>query len=163
MAAPQGTVVSGAACRKRLGRTGHQPRRHPAPWRYIERLHSGVAGLQGRLILQAGGALRATRIKPFPTSKAVPRWQPYSSNYRGNGGTHEAWQAASNKLILLCIRLNFDLQSSSFACQTVPYIYGRLPSSLAAHEEQRRQYQYPTSVLAGFTAVATNRDAFRAP
>lgn len=78
-------------------------------------------------------------------------------------GTHEAWQAASNSLILLHIRLYFDWQSSSCSCQTMPYIYGRLPSSLAAHEGQRRQYQYLTSVLVGFAAVATNRDAFRAP
>ena len=78
-------------------------------------------------------------------------------------GTHEAWQAASNSLILLCIRLYFDWQSSSFARQTVPYIYGRLPSSLATHEGRRRQYQYLTSVLAECRAMATNRDAFRAP
>ena len=75
-------------------------------------------------------------------------------------GTHEAWQAASNRLILLCIQLYFDWQSSSFARQTVPYIYGRLPSSLAAHGGQTLKYQPRGRTLPECRPIAEDGGAF---
>jgi hypothetical protein len=133
--------VSGAAGRTRLGHKGHQPRRRPAPWRDIERLHSGLAGLQGRLILQAGGALRATRRRPFPASKAMPRWQSRSSDSRGNGGTHMLQEAGLFQLIQ-CVIVYDKSPKLSIRCHTAcQQDRGSWPS-LARHEGQRRKYQY---------------------
>jgi hypothetical protein len=162
MAAPEGTVVSGASGRTGFATTGHQPHRRQAPLRDMERLHSGIAGLQGRLILQAGGALRAIREKPFPAPQAIPRWQPRSSDSMGNGGTHEAWQAASNRLILLCNQAYDDFQSSSYGCLTVTYFHPSLSSSLAVLEGQTQKYQQLSRTVPECPPIVPIRGTYRA-
>jgi hypothetical protein len=141
MAAPEGTIVSGAAGRTRLGHTGHQPRRRPALWRDVERLHSGVAGLQGRLILQAGGALRAIRRKQFYASKAISRWQPRSSDSTGNGGTHMLREAGLVQLIQ-CVILYDKSPKLIIRCHTACKQDRVFRPSLARHEGKLRKYQY---------------------
>ena len=154
--------MSGAVKRPPLDDVGHHPGELPAAKLDLERLKAGVVRLPHPQHLQVSGALRALRGKPCLHTEAIARRHAEFSDSMGNGGTHEAWQAASNRLKLLCIQLNFDWQSSSFDCRTAPDMYHVLPSSLAVHEGQRRQYQYRTSVLAGFTATATNRGACHA-
>jgi hypothetical protein len=162
MAAPEGTVVSGALGPTRFAATEHQPRRRPVPWRDMERLYSGVAGPQGQLILQAGGALRATRGKPFPHPEAVPRWQTQSSDSRWRGGTHEAWQAASNRLISFCNQVYDDFQSSSYGCLTVTYFHPSLSSSLVAHEGQTPKYQHLSRTVPESRSISGTRGGYRA-
>jgi hypothetical protein len=141
MAAPEGTVVTGATGRTRLGRTEHLPRRRPALWRDIERLYSGVVGLEGRLILQAGGALRATRRRPFPASKAIPRWQPQSSDSRGKGCTHMLQEAGLIQLIQ-CV-ISYDKSPKHIIrCHTACQQDLAFRPSLTKHEGQRRKHQY---------------------
>jgi hypothetical protein len=133
--------VSGAAGRTRCDSTGHRPRPRQTLWRNIERLHSGVAGLQGRLILQAGGALCATRRKPFPASKAIPRWQPRSSDSMGKGSTHMLREAGLVQLIQCVIAYDKSpklIIRRHTACKQDL----ALRPSLARHEGQRRKYQY---------------------
>jgi hypothetical protein len=134
--------VIGAIGRTRCDGTGHRPRPRPTLRRVLMRVISGGVGLQGRLILQVGGGRRATCGKPFLASIAVPRWQPQSSDSRGNGGTHEAWQAASNRLISNDNQVYDDFQSSSYVCLTVTYFHPSLSSSLAAHEGQTPEYRH---------------------
>ncbi len=154
--------MSGTTGRTRLGHTGHQPRRRPALWQGMERLYSDIAGLEGRLILETGSALRATRRRPFPASKAIPRWQPRSSDSMGHGGTHEAWQAASNRLISLRNQVYDDFQSSSYGCPTVTYFHPGLSSSLAAHEGQTPKYQHLSRTVPESWPIAANRGTYRA-
>lgn len=133
--------MSGAAGRTRLGHTGHQPHRRPAPWRNIERLHSGVAGLQGRLILQAGGALRATRQKAFLHTETIPRWQARFSDSMGNEGTHMLPEARLVHLIQ-CV-MSYDKSPKLIIhCHTACQQDVALRPSLAVYEGQRRKYQY---------------------
>lgn len=156
MAAPEGTVVSGAAGRTRLGHTGHQPRRRPTPWRDIERLHSGVAGLQGRLIVQAGGALRATCRRPFPASEAVTRWQPRYSDSMGKGGTHMLRKAGLVQLIQ-CVILYDKGTKLIIRFHTACQQDLAFRPSLARHEGQRRKYQYyrrPAGIWLRLTSLA---------
>ncbi len=156
MATPEGTIVSGAAGRTRLGHTGYQPRRRLAPWRDIKRLHSGVVGLQGRLILRASGALRATRRTPFPAPKANPRWQPQSSDSMGNGGTHMLQEAVLVQLIQ-CVILYDKSPKLIIRCHTACEQDLALRPSLAPHEGQRRKYQYyrpRVGILQSLTLIA---------
>jgi len=160
MAALQATVVSGAVDRPPPHGAGHQPRRYPAAKLDLKRLKAGVVRVPDRQLLQVNGALRASLGEPFPTSEAIPRWQSHYSDFMGNGSTHEAWQAAYNRLISLCIQLNFDWQSSSCGCQTLPYKHRRLPSSLAAHEGQTLKYQHRGRTLPECRPIAEDGGAF---
>ena len=160
MAAPEGTAVIGAMGRTMPDGVWHQQWRCHTLRPELERLKPVVASPLGRQLSQSIGALCASRGKPFLASQAIPRWQSHYADYMGNGAHMRLWQAASNRLISCCIRLYFNWKSSTYGCQTVPCFYHRLPSSLAAREGRRRQYQYHAWALAGSKAMAANRGAY---
>jgi hypothetical protein len=141
MAAPEGTVVSGTTYQARCDSTGHWPCPRQTLWRNIERLHSGVAGLQGWLLLQVGGALRATLRRPFLSSKAIPRWQPRSSDSMGKGCTHMLRKAGLVQLIQCVIA--YDKSPKLIIRRHTACLQDlALRPSLAPHEGQWRKYQY---------------------
>jgi hypothetical protein len=108
------------------------------------------------------GALRASRRKSFLHTEAIPRWQSQYSDSMGNGGTHEAWQAASNRLISLLNQVYDEFQSSSYGCLTATYFYPRLSSSLAVLEGQTPKYQYLSPTVPDCRPIAANRGTYRA-
>jgi hypothetical protein len=133
--------VSGAIGPTRLATTGHQPRRRPAPWRDMERLYWGVAGLQSRLILQADDALRASLEKPFPHTKAIPRWQPPPSDSMWKVRTHMLREARLVQLIQ-CVILYDKSPKLIIRYHTACHQDLAFRPSLARHEGHRRKYQY---------------------
>jgi hypothetical protein len=150
--------VSGAVC---FGsNTPHNLRSMPR--RDWKRRKSTVDLLQGRLIVRAGGALRASRGKPSPHAKPNPQSQPKFSDFWGRGGTHDAWQAAVNGLILSRIQLYDDFASSSCTRLTALCFHCGLSSSLAGHEGQAPQYKHfsPTAPLC--RPIAANSGACHA-
>lgn len=124
----------------------------------LHRNHSHAVRSQrgGERRVRRTGALCASRRKPLLHTKAVPRWQPRSSDSMGNGGTHEAWQAASNRLISLCNQVYDDFQSSSYNCLTVTYSHPSLSSSLAAVEGQTPKYQHLSRTVPECLPIAAN-------
>lgn len=115
---------------------------------------------EGRLRLI--GARRASCGRPLPSIEAIPRWQSHFSDSMGNGGTHEAWQAASNRLISLRNQVYDDFQSSSYGYLTVTYFHASLSSSLAAHEGQTPNYQHIWRTVRQCRPKAANRGTYRA-
>jgi hypothetical protein len=79
----------------------------------------------------------------------------------GKGGTHEAWQAASNRLISLCNQVYDDFQSSSYGCRKVTYFHPSLSSSLAAVEGQTPKYQHLSRTVSECPPLAATRGAYR--
>ena len=77
-------------------------------------------------------------------------------------GTHEAWQAASNRLISLCNQVYGDFQSSAYGCVKVAYIYPTLSSSLAVHEGYTPKYQHLSRTVPTCRTMAANRGGYRA-
>jgi hypothetical protein len=140
MAAPEGTVVSGAIGPTRAGRMGRLALPRPAPWLDRRRLHSGVAGLQGRLILQVVDALRATRGKPFPHTEAVPRWHPHSSDSMWKGGTHMLREAGL-VILIQCVIVYDKSPKLIIRCHAACKQDRAFRPSLAPHDGQRRKYQ----------------------
>lgn len=100
--------------------------------------------------------------KTASAAKAVSRWQSHFSDSMGNGGTHEAWQAASNRLILHCNQLYDDFQSSSYGCPTVTYFHPSLSSSLAAVEGQTPKYQHLSRTEPECRPIAATTGAYHA-
>jgi hypothetical protein len=100
--------------------------------------------------------------KTVSAAKAISLWQPRSSDSMGSGGTHEAWQAASNRLISLRNQVYDDFQSSSYGCLTVTYFHPSLSSSLAAHEGQTPKYQHLSRNMPEYRLIAANRGTYRA-
>jgi hypothetical protein len=130
----------------------------------LSRNHSHVVLGQhgGERRLRRTGALRASRRKTFLHTEAIPRWQFHSLESMGNGGTHEAWQAASNRLKSLRNQVYDDFQSSSYGCLTVTYFHPSLSSSLAAHEGQTLKYQHLSRTVPECRPIAANRGTYRA-
>jgi hypothetical protein len=77
-------------------------------------------------------------------------------------GTHEAWQAASKRLISLCNQVYGDFQSLAYSCLTVTYFYPTLSSSLAAHEGCTPKYQDLSRSVPERWPIAANRGTDRA-
>jgi hypothetical protein len=100
--------------------------------------------------------------KTVSAAKAIPRWQSHHSDSMGNGGTHEAWQAASNRLISHCNQVYDDFQSSSYACLTVTNFHPSLSSSLAGHEGQTPKYQHLSRNTPECRPIAATRGAYHA-
>jgi hypothetical protein len=107
-------------------------------------------------------AFGVARAKTVSTTEAISRWQSHYSDSMGNGGTHEAWQAASNRLISLRNQVYDDFQSSSYDCLTVTYFHPGLSSSLAAHEGQTPKYQHLSRTMPECRPIAANRGGYRA-
>lgn len=130
----------------------------------LSRNHSHVVLGQhgGERQVRRMGALRASRRKPFLHTEAISRWQSHYSDSMGNGGTHEAWQAASNKLISARNQVYDDFQSSSYGCLTVTYFHPSLASALAAHEGQTLKYQHLSLVVPDCRLIAATRGAYHA-
>jgi hypothetical protein len=127
----------------------------------LHRNHSHAVRSQrgGERRVRRIGALRASRRKPFLQTEAISRWQPRSSDSRGNGGTHEAWQEASNRLISHCNQVYDDFQSSSYGCPTVTYFHPSLSSSLAAVDGQTPKYQHLSRTVPECPPIVATRGA----
>ncbi len=100
--------------------------------------------------------------KTVSAAKAIPRWQAQFTDSMGNGGTHEAWQAASNRLISLRNQVYDDFQSSSYGCLTVAYFHPSLSSSLAAVEGQTPKYQHLSQTVPECPPIEAARGAYHA-
>jgi hypothetical protein len=86
--------------------------------------------------------------------------RPFDLNISAIGGTHEAWQAASNRLISLRNQVYDDFQSSSYSCLTVTYFHPSLSSSLAAVERQTPKYQHLSRTVPECPPIAANRGGY---
>jgi hypothetical protein len=152
--------VSGAVSRLPLDDVGHHPRQLPAAKLDLERLKAGVVRLSHPQLLQVSGALRALRGKPCLHTEAIARRHAQFSDSMGNGGTHEAWQAASNRLISRCNQLYGDFQSSAYGGVKVAYIYPTSSSSLAVHEGYTPKYQHLSRTVPTCRTMAANRGGY---
>jgi hypothetical protein len=152
--------VSGAVSQPPLDDLGHHPCRRSTAKPELDRQKAGGARLPDRQFLQVSVALRALRGKPLPTNEAIARRHAQFSDSVGDGGTHEAWQAAPNRLISRCNQLYGDFQSSAYGGVKVAYIYPTSSSSLAVHEGYTPKYQHLSRTVPTCRTMAANRGGY---
>lgn len=138
-----------------------QPQISPCVWHDKRRLFRNLL-VPVQLFHRRLGRCRAIGQKADLHHRQQSGRRPLDLNILANGGTHEAWQAASNRLISLRNQVYDDFQSSSYGCLTVTYFYASLSSSLAVLEGQTPKYQHLSLTVPDCRPIAANRGTYRA-
>lgn len=101
LAAEERTKMSGIIRRSSPDGAVRRPRHRPMAISDSQRMGEGHDRCRKQSMLQAAGAFRAAVGKPVLSAKPILRCSLLNDDRRGNGCTHEAFQAGFNCLILI--------------------------------------------------------------